>query len=137
MNSDVSADADANADAAIVLLGHGSRDPAWREPMQRMQAALQARGHIASCAYLELCAPDVFSAVQDLRQTHPQLQRVVMYPVFIGMGTHTRCDLPRLQGELATAHPDLHFTLAPMLGSEQRLIDVATELAIAALGTLR
>ncbi len=117
------------AATAVVLLGHGSRDAAWREPMQQMALALRQRGHVACCAYLELCAPDVFAAVQGLRQSHAQLRAIVLYPVFVGMGTHMRHDLPRLRDALAQRHADVRFTLAPMLGSEPGLIALVADLA--------
>ncbi|RMX05991.1 cobalamin biosynthesis protein CbiX [Corticibacter populi] len=119
---------------AIILLGHGSRDPVWHEPMQRMAQAIAAREpqRPVACAYLELSEPDVFAATEALLREQPSIRRVVLYPVFIGMGLHARQDLPRLQQELGGRYAGIAFELAPALGTDERLIELVAALAIEA-----
>ena len=125
-----------SANSALILLGHGSRDPQWREPMQRMQQTIQQqKPHIpVRCAYLELCEPDLFAATQALLSEHPGLQSIVIYPVFIGMGAHARQDLPQLHQQLAQQYPQLQWTLAPALGTDTRLAQLVAEIAQPWLG---
>ena len=119
---------------AAVLLGHGSRDPIWCQPMQAMAAAIvQARPHIpATCAYLELCEPDAQTAIETLLAQHAGIERVVVYPVFLGMGLHLRDDLPELAQQLQEQFPqlDIHFT--PALGMDQQLIELVAQCVVTA-----
>ena len=52
----------------IVLFAHGSRDPLWRAPMEAVRQHIEAQSAAAAvrCAYLELCAPSLPDAVQEL-----------------------------------------------------------------------
>ena len=49
------------AQQGIILLGHGSRDPLWRRPIEAVAERLEQRhpGVAVSCAYLELEQPDL------------------------------------------------------------------------------
>lgn len=113
----------------LVLLAHGSRDPLWRRPVQAVQTRLaEAAPQLAvRCAYLELCAPDLASAVQELQAAG--LERITVVPLFFGAGRHVREDLPRLVQELADANPGLSLRLAPVAGEDARLIALLAELA--------
>ncbi|HYF20921.1 MAG TPA: CbiX/SirB N-terminal domain-containing protein, partial [Ramlibacter sp.] len=53
---------------AIVLFGHGSRDPAWRRPMDAVadRIAQLAPGTMVVCAFLELQQPDLPTAMAQL-----------------------------------------------------------------------
>ena len=53
---------------AIVLFGHGSRDPLWHQPIQSVAARIaELSPHtLVRCAYLELTEPDLPSAAADL-----------------------------------------------------------------------
>lgn len=117
--------------SAVILLGHGSRDPQWREPMQQMQQAIaqQRPASPVRCAYLELCEPNLSAATQALLADHPTLQKIVIYPVFIGMGAHVRQDLPQLHTELAEQYPHIEWTLAPALGTDERLTQLVASIA--------
>ncbi|THU04505.1 cobalamin biosynthesis protein CbiX [Lampropedia puyangensis] len=110
----------------LLLLGHGSRDPHWREPMNKMQQALQKQKPdlAIQCAYLELCEPSLEDAAAILLQQDSKLGKIVIYPVFIGMGTHTKEDLPHLKDKLAHQYPNVQWSLAPALGTDERLIDL-------------
>src|SRR3989344_3622700 len=56
------------AQAAIILFAHGSRDPLWRVPLEAVAAhiAAQQPGRPVLCAYLELCTPSLPDAAQQL-----------------------------------------------------------------------
>lgn len=117
--------------SALILLGHGSRDPHWRQPMEQMQNTIaQQRPHVpVRCAYLELCEPSMAEAAQALLAQHPSLQKIVIYPVFIGMGAHVRQDLPELHQQLALLYPLVEWTLAPALGTDSRLSQLVASIA--------
>ncbi|MBP8029389.1 MAG: CbiX/SirB N-terminal domain-containing protein, partial [Giesbergeria sp.] len=86
----------------IVLFAHGSRDPLWRAPMEAVRQHIEAQSAAAAvrCAYLELCAPNLPDAVQELlaesasHNTH--ITHITVVPMFLGTGKHAREDLPVL-----------------------------------------
>jgi sirohydrochlorin cobaltochelatase len=120
-----------HADTAIVLLGHGSRDPLWREAMDAMAAAIRARSPdvAVGCAFLELCGPTLIECVQSLAT--PGLRSVRVLPVFIGLGKHLREDLPERLAALRAACPGLHIDALTPLAEQPSLTQLVADLALA------
>ena len=114
---------------AIVLFGHGSRDPLWRAPIEAVATRLRAAdGSLAvRCAYLELTEPDLPAAVGELVAAGATAVRIV--PMFLGVGRHAREDLPLLVAGLRQAHPDLSFEVARAVGEEERVLDLLADIA--------
>ncbi len=115
----------------IVLLAHGSKDPAWREPVEQVAALIQTMNGAAlvRCAYLELNPPDLPSAVKQLRLAGAAAAHVV--PLFFGVGKHLRQDLPRLAQELRDANPGLPITVAKALGEDPQVLEWIARRALA------
>ena len=119
-----------NTPSAIVLFGHGSRDPLWRAPMDAVAARVQALApHVTVvCAFLEWTSPPLPEAVAALvAQGHRHLR---VMPMFLGMGHHVREDLPVLIAELREQHPDLQLELLPAVGEQAALLDCLAGLAL-------
>jgi len=118
-----------NPSAAIVLLGHGSRDPLWHEPMAAVAAhisALQPQLTVR-CAYLELSSPDLLTACRELHALH--CVEVQVLPLFLGMGRHVREDLPRLLDQISSELPALRLTLKPAVGADVRVVQLLAQIA--------
>ena len=115
---------------AIVLFGHGSRDPQWREPMEAVARRIRARVAQVDvrCAFLELEQPDLPAAVSELAAAGADSIRVV--PMFLGAGRHAREDLPRLVEQCRHAHPAIRFDLQPAVGENPRVLDLLAALAL-------
>lgn len=116
-------------DKAVILFGHGSRDPAWRQPIEAVAARLTQRHPQlgVACAYLELEQPDLGAAVAAL--VAAGAREVSVVPMFLGTGKHAREDLPRLLQALQTAHPAIGLRLQPPIGEQSRVIDLLAEVA--------
>jgi sirohydrochlorin cobaltochelatase len=120
---------------AVVLFAHGSRDPLWRAPIEAIAhhiASIQP-GHPVACAYLELCPPDLPTAVHGLL-SHG-ITHVRVLPVFFGMGQHARHDLPALLAQLRQIHPNVQFTLLPPAGEHPALTALLAHMALDSLGS--
>jgi sirohydrochlorin cobaltochelatase len=115
---------------AIVLFGHGSRDPQWRAPMDEVARRIRAR--VAQvpvrCAFLELDTPSLAEAVAGLVDGGAEAIRVV--PMFLGAGRHAREDLPRLVEQCRHAHPTTTIELEPFVGEDARVLDLIATLAL-------
>jgi sirohydrochlorin cobaltochelatase len=115
---------------AIILFGHGSRDPQWRDPMEAVAQRIRARvGQVqVRCAFLELDAPDLAAAAAEAVQAGADSVRVV--PMFLGAGRHAREDLPMLLEQCRKAHPMVQFELAQAVGENPRVLDLIATLAL-------
>jgi sirohydrochlorin cobaltochelatase len=115
---------------AVIVFAHGSRDPLWRAPVEAVARQIQAQNAsaIATCAYLELCEPDLPTAAAQLVAQGARTIRVL--PLFFGMGKHAREDLPLLMQQLRQTHPQVQFDLLPTAGEHPRLTALLAELAL-------
>jgi sirohydrochlorin cobaltochelatase len=117
-------------DLAVIVFAHGSRDPLWRAPVEAVAAriAQRAPGTFVSCAYLELCAPELPEAVAQALAAGARRVRVL--PLFFGMGKHAREDLPALVASLRAAHPSVVFELMRPAGENDRLTSLLADMAL-------
>lgn len=114
---------------AVILFGHGSRDPLWRRPMEAVAARLLAShpGWRVACAYLELQEPDLAAATVQLVASG--VSTVTIVPMFLGAGRHVREDLPALVETLRASWPGVHFTLQAPVGEDPRVLDLLAVIA--------
>ncbi len=115
---------------AIVLFGHGSRDPLWRLPMETVATRLRtlAPGVPVRCAYLELQQPDLGSAAGEL--VAAGATEVTIVPMFLGAGRHAREDLPELVRAMQQARPDVRFVLQAPIGEDARVVELIARIAM-------
>jgi sirohydrochlorin cobaltochelatase len=115
---------------AVIVLAHGSRDPLWRAPVEAV--AQQIRGADSTvqvaCAYLEMCGPDLPTAVEAVMANGASRVRVL--PLFFGMGKHAREDLPVLMADLARRHPGVSFEQLPAAGEDARVTALLAHIAL-------
>lgn len=116
--------------SAVVLFGHGSRDPLWRQPMDAVAARIRAIDPQArvACAFLELTQPALVTAVDELIAAG--VARVTIVPMFLGVGRHAREDLPQLLDALRQRHPGIGLRLQPAVGEDPRLTDLIAQIAL-------
>ena len=115
---------------AIILFGHGSRDPLWRRPIEAVAARLAAQQPtvLVRCAYLELDQPDLSTAAAQL--VAQGASDVTVLPMFLGTGKHAREDLPGLAQSLRSAHPGVRFSLRQPVGEDPRVLDLLAKIAL-------
>ena len=115
---------------AVILFGHGSRDPRWRVPIEAVAArlaVLQPQVPVR-CAYLELDTPDLAAAAQEV--VAEGATRVTVVPMFLGTGRHAREDLPALLHELRRRHHGVAFKLQPAVGEDPRIVELLAKIAL-------
>jgi sirohydrochlorin cobaltochelatase len=104
----------------IVLVAHGSRDPDWSRPFERIAASLAQRLPAVSVglAYLEH-GPSLDETVTAMVAKGVASIRVV--PLFLGPGGHVREDLPRLVADSARA--GVNIILEKPIGEQSKVIE--------------
>ena len=116
-----------------LVVAHGSRNPdlvdAHREVCDAIAGKAGDRARVRP-AYLELTEPSIPDAIDSAIDSGAG--RVVLVPYFLHVGNHTLRDLPSILDEARARHPQAELVLAPHLGFDERLVDVAIDRALAA-----
>jgi sirohydrochlorin cobaltochelatase len=100
---------------ALLLFAHGSRDPAWREPLDKVCQRI-ADQHPGYCkvAFLEFMQPELSDALHALAQAGEQ--SIVVVPMFWASGKHIKTDLTETVDRFSLAHPKVRVIVATALG---------------------
>ena len=115
---------------ALILLAHGSRDPAWAAPFQMLTETLQAKhpqSQIA-LAFMELTEPSLTEVLKTWDQEgHTEVE---VLPVFFAAGRHLKKDVPA-QIEAFCEESSMKVTLREPIGAWPEIQAVMTD----AIGT--
>jgi sirohydrochlorin cobaltochelatase len=104
----------------IVLFAHGSREPEWARPFERIAARLRTE-FLVELAYLERMKPTLEEAVALLASKGARRVRIV--PLFLGEGGHVREDLPKLAAGARARHLGVEIVLEQTIGERQEVTD--------------
>jgi sirohydrochlorin cobaltochelatase len=104
----------------LVLFAHGSRDPEWARPFDRIRAAVtKARPDCeVRLAYLDHMTPTLPETLASLDSA--KVKSVQVVPLFFGLGGHLKEDLPRL---VAEAPRRMRVSIAPPIGEQDAVIE--------------
>lgn len=118
---------------ALVLFAHGARDPAWAEPVRRVQQAIQVRDPAlrVEVAFLEFLAPSLGDCGAALAAAG--VSRIVVLPMFIAQGGHLKREVPEILADLQTRYPAVHFELATAVGENEAVIQAMATAGLALL----
>lgn len=100
---------------ALLLFAHGSRDPAWRAPLDAVCQRIAAQ-HAGRCelAFLEFMQPELPHALLALAAAGER--SVVVVPLFWASGKHIKTDLSQAIEQFTQAHPEVAVQVATALG---------------------
>ena len=104
----------------IVLFAHGSREPGWSKPFEKIKSQLSG-DFLVELAYLERMKPSMEEAVASLVSKGAKRLRIV--PLFLGEGGHLREDLPKLAAAARARHAGIEIVLEPAIGERQEVTD--------------
>jgi sirohydrochlorin cobaltochelatase len=109
---------------AWVLLGHGSRDPLWAKPMEKIKASLERHVPSVRCeiAFMEFGSPSLMDVVGQLSEQ--KIEKVKVFPVFLSNGGgHMGRDIPELVSQAKAAFPSIHFSTASAMGEHSIVVE--------------
>jgi len=115
---------------ATILFGHGSSDPSWRAPIDKVASTMLTADPqvMVRCAFLERTEPDMATTVAELVQTG--VNHITIVPMFLGVGRHAREDMPLLANTMQGLYPGVNFQLKPSVGEEPAVIELLAQLAM-------
>jgi sirohydrochlorin ferrochelatase len=113
-----------SASTGIVLFGHGSRVEDANQGVRDLARQVQDAGpyHHVRAAFLELAQPDLNAAIAEAAAAG--LQRVIVIPYFLTVGTHLRRDLPNLIAPLKQKFPRLAIEVGQSLESHPLMASI-------------
>lgn len=119
--------------SALILFGHGARDPQWAQPMRTVAALIgQARPELrVELAFLEFLSPALGEAIDSLAGA---CGRIVVVPMFIAHAGHLKRDVPLLLDEARARHPALTIELAAPIGESAGVLAAIASYAASAAG---
>ena len=113
----------------LILIAHGSRDPKWRAPFERLTEALTkdlgADG--VRLAFMECTPPTLMDAAAEAAGLGAKHVRVL--PLFLASGGHVDHDIPPLVDAAREAFPKIMFELLPPVGDHPAFAELILRLA--------
>jgi sirohydrochlorin cobaltochelatase len=118
---------------AIILFGHGARDPRWREPFDRLATLWTAQhaGTPVELAFLEMMQPSLDEAVAAL--SAQGATQITVVPVFFGQGGHLRNDFPVLLDSCREKFPQITLSTTPAVGEDLAVLQAIIDFGVRAL----
>lgn len=114
--------------AGLILFAHGSRNPAWRKPFDRLLRDVKKRGEgHAVLAFGEFMTPGLTEAAQLLAAKG--VKKAVIVPLFLGGGLHVRGDLPKLAAA-ARAASGIKLRVAKAIGDDAGVLAAIADYSV-------
>ncbi len=111
----------------ILLVDHGSRraeaNALLDEVAQRVR--LRVPDRVVCVAHMELASPGIAEGLDAC--VVAGADDIVVHPYFLGPGSHTSRDIPRLVAEAARRHPGVRVAISAPLGLHEGLVDAVLE----------
>jgi sirohydrochlorin cobaltochelatase len=115
---------------ALVLFGHGARDPAWARPFHVLRERLTLRepGLVVELAFLDFIPPSLAEVTAKLAAGG--VRNVGVLPVFISQGGHVKADVNRLVEVERRRHPGLAIEQLAAIGEVEAVLDAIVDYAL-------
>jgi len=117
----------------LVLLAHGSRDPRWRVPFERIVDAVQGQSGKTEVrlAYMEFVNPTLMDVAREC--LGQQILRLKILPLFLSTGAHLATDVPEQVNQAKAQFPQLEVELLSPIGEDPRLTGLIQQIVIETL----
>jgi sirohydrochlorin cobaltochelatase len=105
----------------LVLLAHGSKDPRWRVPFERIVDAVQWQSGKTKVrlAYMEFTEPTLMDVAREC--VGEQISNLRILPLFLSIGAHLATDVPEQVNQAKAQFRQLKVELLAPIGEDPRL----------------
>lgn len=115
------------AQTALLIMAHGSPDPAANQPIQAIAERIRHDGRYGAVAvsFLDLNQPSIPAAIGGL--VAQGIRRIVAVPFFLQLGGHVARDLPAIVDAARLRHGAASILLAEHLAYDRLLLSVIAD----------
>ena len=115
-----------SSEPALLIVGHGSRDPRGAEEFQELVSLVRARAPMpVEGGFIELSRPPISECVNNLRERGAR--KVSAVPLMLLAAGHAKDDVPATLVREKLTHPDLDFHYGRALGIRPELLELMDE----------
>jgi sirohydrochlorin cobaltochelatase len=121
-------------DKCLILLAHGSKDPRWCAPFERIARESEKRlgKQKIRLAYMEFVGPTLMEVVSECVQQMTLDLRLL--PLFMSVGAHLATDIPEQVSLIRLRFPQITLEVLAPIGEDARMIRLVEQIAIEAAG---
>ena len=114
----------------LILIAHGSRNPRWRDSVERLAKSLQTASGRENVllAYMQFTPPTLADAVSDAVRRRAKKIRVL--PLFVTNEGHVEKDIRPVVDQLREAHPPVRIELLPAIGQHPLFVELLNKIAV-------
>jgi sirohydrochlorin cobaltochelatase len=111
-------------DPAMLIVGHGSRDPRGAKEFHRLVELVKERNPRMSVGggFIELSRPPISECVTELAEDGAQ--KIAAVPLMLLAAGHSKDDIPATLVREKMSHPDLSFQYGRALGIRPELLEL-------------
>lgn len=111
---------------ALLIVAHGSRKPESNQEVFELATRLESMAPDAfdfvRCAFMQFASPSFDAQIEDL--IDHGADTIVVFPYFIGAGSHVTVDIPSLVEAAVANHPGVSIRITPHLGKVDGIQDL-------------
>lgn len=107
-------------------LAHGSKDPRWREPFEKLFLKAARNSERVKLACMEFTGPTLPDGADECARENFESLRVL--PLFMAAGAHLASDVPEQIGQVSERYPRMHMEVLPPVGDDPRAISLIEHL---------
>lgn len=117
----------------LVLFTHGSRDPRWLEPFEKLEEALRAEvgPDKVRLAHMEVSPPTLLEVASEAAARG--LKKLRLLPLFMAGGGHVAHTIPEQVRQVEAALPGLDIEILPAVGEDPKVIELVYQIALEAV----
>lgn len=102
----------------LLIVAHGSRKPESNQEIFELTTRLETRNagefDLVRCAFMQFASPTFEAQVEEMIANGAET--IVVFPYFIGAGSHVKSDIPALVADALARHPGVTIRVTPHLG---------------------
>ncbi len=122
-----------SAEPALLVIGHGSRDPRGAREFHELVALVRERNPalVVEGGFIELSRPPISECVNRLAEGGAR--RIAAVPLMLLAAGHAKDDIPATLAREKMSHPDIRFHYGRALGIRPELLSLMDERISAAV----
>lgn len=118
--------------SSLILIAHGSKDPRWRIPFEKLEKQLKADlgDEGVYLSYMEFADPTVMDAAR--KAVNGGASKVTFLPLFMAGGAHLAQDVPPMVEAVKKEFPKLKVDLLGPIGEHPKFEKLIYQIALEA-----